>query len=693
YPSYWIRRVLETLPGVDLPRLTFVFLHYILAGIGTFCYLRSRRVGHAGALAGGLAFMLTPHLVGLAGIGHGGKVLTGAYIPLVLMAAHRLLETGGRRWLGLLGLFGGLQFLARHVQVSYYTWIAIGILIVYYAVSAFRDGRPWGETLGRAGLVVGGGVLAAALAAVLLLPLQSYSVLSTRVAEAGGMGFAQATMWSFHPKELLTFLVPSAFGLFNDTYWGPMPFNQVSHYAGFVALALAVVALATRRSRSVRYLGILVAVCFVLSFGKYVTPLYRVLYAALPGFSRFRVPALFLLFAQFGIAALAGHGVSAILGEVRQTAVRWKRWAVGLAGAGIVVGVIVIASRSGIEASAVAALLAKHAGVPPSALRPLAAQAGRMAASGAGILIAFAAAIGVSIFVASTRKLAGWITASLLIGVLVWDIWIVDVRFMHPERMQPLTAYYPETTAVRFLKSQDGIFRIAPLGGEFGSNAWMYHRIESIGGYHPAKLGSYNRLLQLIGIGDLRFLALANVKYVVGPEEDLGHPEFRMVAPGVHEFLATLPRAFLLGEAREVTSDGLVLGEMRTDGFNPGAYALVQGSLPGPVESAEGGTVSITTHEPERIVLQASVPRPCLLYVSEVYYPNGWKAYVDGEETTIYRTNFAFRSVYLESGEHTVEMVYDPPSVRGGLVVTLLGLVAIVLLTVIPRRRTGGAAA
>ncbi len=687
YPSYWIRHFIEAIPGVELPRLTFIVLHYMLAGIGTFAYLRSRRVGHIGALAGGLAFMLSPHLIGLAGIGHGGKVLTGAYIPLVLMAAHRVLDTGQRRWLGLLGLFGGLQFLARHVQVSYYTWLAVGILIVCFAVSAAREKRGWGFIGGRAAMVIGGGVLAAAVAGILLIPLQSYSLLSTRVAESGGMGFEQATMWSFHPKELLTFLVPSAFGMANETYWGPMPFNQVSHYAGFVALALAVVALGTRRTRTVRYLGILAAVCLVLSFGKYVTPLYRVLYTVLPGFSRFRVPALFLLFAQFAIAALAGHGVSAILGETRARIGNWKIWAAAVAGVGILVGIIVAASRAGVEQSATAALLSKHAGVAPSVLRPIAAQAARIAVRDTGILITFAAATGVAIFVASTRRLAGWIGALLLVGVLVWDIWLVDARFMNPERMRPLDSYYPQTTAVRYLKQQEGYFRIAPLGADFGSNAWMYHRIQSMGGYHPAKLGSYNMLLDIIGIADLRLLAIANVRYVVGPEQELGHPAFRMVAPGVHEFLGVLPRTFLIGEAREVMPDGRVLGEMRTDGFNPGAYAIVQGELPGPVQSAEGGTAEIVSYEAERIVIEANAPRPCLLYLSEVYYPNGWKAYVDGEETAIYRTNFAFRSVYLASGEHTVEFVYEPPSVRAGLIVTLMGLAAVTLLIILPRRK------
>ncbi len=701
YPSYWIGHFLATVPGVELPRLTFIVLHYILAGLGTFAYLRSRRVGHVGALAGGLAFMLTPHFIGLAGIGHGGKVLTGAYIPLVLLAAHNVLERGRLRWLGLLGLFGGLQFLARHIQVSYFTWMAVGLLIVYHVATELARGRDWRPLVRRSLMVIGAGVLAVAIAGILLVPLQSYADFSTRASEDGGMGIRNASMWSFHPKEILTFFVPSAFGLANETYWGPMPGNQVTHSVGFIVLALAFIGVFARRDRNAWFLGVLAAVFLVLSFGKYLGPLYTALYNVLPGFSRFRVPALFLLFTQFALAALAGHGVSALLGEVRRRRTRWLIWAAGVTFVGALIGIIVLLARPALEQGALSSLLAKNPGVSPADVRPYASIAARMAARDAGILIAFAFAAGVGVLVASVRKLPALIPAALLLGVVVWELWVIDARFLDPQRMQPLEHYYPRTQAVEYLSSREGKFRVLPLGRDFTSNALMVHRIESISGYHAAKLASYDELLWRIGFPggrfpDLRFLMLTNVRYVLGPDQDLGHPAFTMVAPGVHEFLYAMPRATLLGDVHEVSSEGLVLGEMRTDGFNPMEYAIVQGELPGPVMPVEGGTARITTHEPERIVVEARAPQPCLLYLSEVYYPNGWSAFVDGEEATIYRTNYAFRSVYLEAGDHTVEFVYRPRSVRQGLWLTIIGLAAAAALVLVPARRGGdprGAAA
>jgi hypothetical protein len=690
YPTYWIKTALQAIPGVILPRLTFLVLHYILAGFGMFFFLRARSVGHGGAVVGAVAFMLTPHLVGLATIGHGGKILTAAYIPLILMSAQKVMDTGERRWVAALALLGGLQFLARHVQVSYYTWLIVALFLVYQLAARPAPRLAWPVAARRAGAVACAAVLAALLAAVLLIPLREYAALSTRTATGGGMGFEQATMWSFHPSEIITFFVPSFFGLADETYWGTMPFQQVSHYMGYLVLVLAAIAVVRKRGHDVAFLAVLFAFGIVLAFGKHFGPLYRLVYETLPGFDRFRVPALFLLVAQFAAAALAGHGASTLLGEEGRDRGRWTPWAVGAAGLGIAIGLAVIASKARLTESASIALMTKHAGVQAALLRSIGAKAAGMAFRDGGILVVMAAAAGVSVLVAGARKLPAVLPAALLLGLVVWDIGIVDARFMRPTPMQPLASYYPETPAVRFLKSQPPPFRILPLGEEFSSNAYMYHGLESVGGYHPAKLAVYDDLLTAVGMTNLKLLAMLNVKYVVGPEQ-LDHPAFRKVAPGVHEFLGALPRAFLVGRIEKVPSENAALNMFGIDSFDPGTTAAIVEELPGPVESPDGGTVDVVSWEAERLEVRASAPRPCLLVFSEIYYAPGWKAFVDGTETRIYRTDHAFRSVYLEPGTHTIVMSYAGDAIRLGLVISLCAAVVIAALWAVPARRRGRA--
>jgi hypothetical protein len=430
-----------------------------------------------------------------------------------------------------------------------------------------------------------------------------------------------------------------------------------------------------------------------MAFGRHIGPVYRLFYNVLPGFRRFRVPAMSLTLAQFSLAALAGYGASLLLGEMGERKDGMVKWAVGFAAVGAAIGLIVLASRGAIGSAATTALMVKHVGAPAAALRQTGTQAATMAFRDAGILIAFAAAAGVAVFVAGTRRLQRLLVFGLLLGLVVWDIAVVNARFMNPTKMLPLDNYYPETPAVSFLKRQEGVFRIAPVDRQFSSNAWMYHRLQSVGGYHPAKLALTENLLSRIGIGDLKLLALLNVRYIVGPDE-LDHPAFSRVAPGVHENLSALPRAFLIGAVKKVSNERLALGELGVDNFNPATTAIVIDDLPGPVQSTEGSTAELVSYEPGEITVRASIRQPCLLVLSEVYYPPGWKATIDGAETTIYQTDYALRSVYLTPGEHTVVMSYVPSHLRLGLFISLLAVATLVGLLVWPvRARSEEAAA
>ncbi len=75
--------------------------------------------------------------------------------------------------------------------------------------------------------------------------------------------------------------------------------------------------------------------------------------------------------------------------------------------------------------------------------------------------------------------------------------------------------------------------------------------------------------------------------------------------------------------------------------------------------------------------MQAEVPG--LLAVSEIYHP-GWKAYVDGVETSVWRTNVAFRGVEVPAGRHRVTFRYESPSFRLGMWMSLLTTLGVSLV-------------
>ncbi len=85
-----------------------------------------------------------------------------------------------------------------------------------------------------------------------------------------------------------------------------------------------------------------------------------------------------------------------------------------------------------------------------------------------------------------------------------------------------------------------------------------------------------------------------------------------------------------------------------------------------PVDSTSTTEVTLETHTPHEIKWQVHTDAPRLLVVSEIYYPAGWKAFIDGEEVPIYKTNYLIRGVPVPAGEHQVTMQFEPASYRIG---------------------------
>jgi uncharacterized membrane protein YfhO len=51
---------------------------------------------------------------------------------------------------------------------------------------------------------------------------------------------------------------------------------------------------------------------------------------------------------------------------------------------------------------------------------------------------------------------------------------------------------------------------------------------------------------------------------------------------------------------------------------------------------------------------------------SEIYFPSGWLAYIDGKQTPYCRTDYALRGLAIPAGKHNIEFIFDPASVRVG---------------------------
>jgi hypothetical protein len=679
---------------LPLPSTTWLVLYYFLAGVGAYLLCREWGMGRAAASFAGLAFLSMPNLVAAGAYGHGSQLMDSAYIPWVLWLAARVFRTGKLTDIAWLALTLGFQMLRGHVQICYYTWLALGLYVVIEAARGGAD-RPEPRTrLVRAGGVVLALGIGLALSAFLYLPVHDYVQYSIRGGnENGGVGMDYATQWSFGKIELLTFFVPGAVGFGGPTYWGSMPFTDYPEYMGLGVLLLALVgAVRARHPRTLLYLALLSVFALLVSFG-HNGFFYQLLYSRLPYFNKFRIPVMILILLQLAVAVLAAEGVDAVL-EARavppRESARTRRaltLAIAVAGLVFVLGVMPDLWRETLTKTA----MTSHPQMAPNNLQQ--ALAG---AAGDAIRVGILASLALGAAWLALRRTipaAMFVAAALLFTAI--DLWIVDQELMAPVLGPPqvLAQTNERDEFVDFLspvadtaRAHGQEIRVLALGQDFQSNRFAGFGIPSLTGYHAAKpkladqfVAAIRDSLQQGSLPPRGFLGAAGVDFWVVPGQLGGklpylRPVFRGQQGLVYQDSSAMMRA-RLATRYEVLPYDQQLRKMMQITYDPSGPILLAQAPPGPL-GPPGGTVRITRYDLNQVDMEADCPGPAILRFSDLYFPD-WNAYVDGQGTPVWRADFCFRALPLAAGHHRVEWKYEPRALTEGLWISILALLGV----------------
>ncbi|HLX11895.1 MAG TPA: hypothetical protein VKS81_03700, partial [Bacteroidota bacterium] len=305
---------------------SWMIVHFFIIGIFAYAFARVLKFGNIPSLFAAMVTMMSPYMIELPSAGHGSKVATLSYIPLVLLLTYQLLQKRNLLYLGLLAAAVGTMLLSDHVQIAYYGLLVIGFFMLYEIILDIKSSQA-GAAVKKTSLFALAVILGLAIAAYVYLPTQEYSKYSIRGGgEAGvsaGLDMDYATQWSFHPFEMFNLIIPSTFGFSSQyitdwqgtqqtlpMYWGWMPFTTSTVYIGILPIILCIFALSYRRNRMTIFLTILAAIIFLISFGKFSPFFYQAMFAFFPFFNKFRVPAMILHLLPFVLGLLATYGFS-----------------------------------------------------------------------------------------------------------------------------------------------------------------------------------------------------------------------------------------------------------------------------------------------------------------------------------------------------------------------------------------------
>ncbi len=721
---------------VSLPDMLFPALHYILAAMGVFLFLRRKGASFWPALLGGMAFMFTPYLITMQVFGHGSQMMTAAYIPWALWAVDRLIEKFSWRNLALAGLILGFQLQRGHVQIAYYSLMMVGLYLLFHIIY-FISQKQYNRLLTMLGGAAGAMVLAGALAAVLFLPLQEYtpfsirgapSVLQSDVSPSGtkdtGVGFEYATQWSFSPGEMMTFIIPSFYGFGGQPfYWGNMPFTDYPNYMGILVLVFAIAALVLHLPKAgpqrllVMFLGTAIVLALLLSFGFHFAAFYKLFYNYFPYFNKFRVPVMILILVQCAVAILAGLGLEGILSRLRATGTSTKDemasrhrfsqrlWIALAALAGVVLLLTVLRGS----------FFDFMRSVYPDQYEPSYQEAldkARFDMLFRDVWIVFIVVAGgvTMLALTATQKISATAAAVVICLITLADLWVVDKKIgkTYPKAETP--DFLQPDAITQFLQADSSIYRIYPAGQLFGELRWSGQGFQSVGGYHAAKPRLYQDFIEAMGLQGANLPAshivdMLNAKYII-TFETLPEPTYIVRQQfqtnngvlSIYENLTVLPRAYLAGKYEVEAEPVAALTRLRTGtdqggkGFDPHRQVLLAEAPELQPQPDSAATVQITKYDFHRVEIATKSSSPQMLVLSDNYYPVGWQAYVDNQPVKTYRANYCFRAISIPAGTHQVEFRFHSTAFTRGLWISLAALVVAVALLVFERQKPLAAA-
>ncbi|MBN1123013.1 MAG: YfhO family protein [Anaerolineae bacterium] len=604
---------------------------------------QSPYLSHLASLFSGTAFMFSG--VFITHIGNLNLNAVSAWLPAVFAALHLALTRRSFGWAAGAGVLLSFSALAGHAQMSIIIGFALGLYTVWYIAWAGEDRL---RLLALAGLTP---VVAFGLSAVAFFPAVEILPMTSRA----NLDYNAATAFSIPWAGLGGLFSPLVFGRGPKGFWGP--WNRIElGYLGVLPLFFAGLAPFKKWRSMPTFMAALGFLGLLIALGNNA-PLHRLLYLTVPGFSGMRVPARFILLTDFSLAILAGFGLCNLFAISRKRLFTW--------------GAVLL------FVSLVAILFGYHHAITVTGTRhDSALRAGLAVSTGLlllGMLLAFQAS--------KNKILAPTLALVILAGDMIGHGAWIEVEYTDP------TTGFQHPSAVEYLQAQPGLFRIDNASTVWAPSASANFGLENIGGTrHALEVAAYQTYLDSLGWRGSPVYNFLNVQFVIAdksqPPADATFVPVFNEDPAVDVYLNTnaMPRINLVYSATRVSTGEEAFTAIHAPDFDPQRQVVIE-DIHAPAGTNEPpsdpSNLYYTHYEPEASTVIVQTPAPAYLVFSEVWHP-GWHAWVDNVQVPIYRANFVFRAVYLESaGEHTVDMRFEPLSWKIGVTLTAVTLLAL----------------
>ncbi|MBL7766867.1 MAG: YfhO family protein [Chitinophagaceae bacterium] len=703
-----------------LPSPVFFFL---IAMICFYILMNSMGVNRWIGVIGAVAFAFASYNLQIIAAGHNTKMFSIGYMPLVLAGMHWIYR--GRYLIGAGAALVGMSLMVSNgmYQIVYYfvVFVATGLFLAYM-FQALKEKKV------REFLIATGIMAVVALVSVgpsldMLLYTNEYKKQTMRGGQSeftlgkdkksnGGLDKDYAFQWSEGIGETFTLLVPNLYGGgsmvdlgtnshyyeavkglgVNDdnaaqisarasTYWGDQPFLSGPVYFGAIIIFLMVLGLFIIRHQMKWFLFGVGVVGIFLSWGRHFSGFNYFLFDHLPFFNNFRTPSMAMVIPGLTFCIIALWALQEFLfgeesEERRMDAL--KKSVIVVAGLCLVFG---IGSRAFLS----------FKGPNDDKLKMQMVQMTGNEQAGATLFnalvedrqdIAMSDGIRSLVFILLAaavlwffnRKKLGRSAAVAAVGILIAvDLLSIGMRYIGPANYMPEdefeAQFSPRPVDTQIKQDPDPFYRVLDLTTDPYNGAMQAFHHKCVGGYHPAKLETYQDLISYHLSGgkmNAEVLNMLNTKYIIFNGQNN--------QPAVQPNPNRCGNAWFVNEVKLVPDANEEMKAMTAEGlgdttavanpFRARQTAIVQQKLwKGNTTSFvtdSNATIRLTKYGLNDLSYESSNAQAGFAIFSDIYYPYGWKAFVDGKETPIVKSDYLLRGLNLPAGNHKIEFKFHP---------------------------------
>ncbi len=724
-PAYLVNLSWSDGVVIGMKKVLSVFLPHPISNIflAFICYyilLLSFKIRPWFAIAGALAFGLSSYMIIGLSAGHNARIGAIAFMPLVFAGIH--LTFSGKRVLGFATTAVGLALHLRenHLQITYYLVLIVLVYGLIHLILAIRD-RQLPDFLKNIFILVPAVIIAVGTFFGQFWAITEYTKYSIRGTseiaptkngdDVSGLSKSYAFQYKYGVWEPMTLFLPNFYGGSsmdllaanqesntykslsqagdNETanqlanyaraYWGPQDFTVGPYYAGALVVFLFIIGIVFAEKKYVWWLVSLSALSLMLSMGDSFSTFNYFMFDYFPGYNKFRSVNFALVIILFAMPLLGMLGVEKLMSlgwnKETQRKLMWPFF--------ITTGLCLLFLAIGGFGS----FLKPEESQFPVWLRQ-AMQKDRVALLRSDawralwMILIFSGAI--------FALLKNYLKPALIypfIIILMWaDLALVDSRYFSKENYKRKrdNSFAIATSADEKILKDKSYYRVYNLQSPFTEARTSYFH-NSLGGYHGAKLRRYQDLYDSIlsketeqiyqdaRQGSMQFdtyrvLNMLNAKYFVYGTDVFPNPEANGAAWFVKEVLkANSP-------AEELNLTGLI---------NTKEVAVLDSKLRvdyGQSSIDSIANIKLLQHTPPYLKYESESTANGLAVFSEIYYPKGWHAFIDGNEVPILRANYVLRALEVPAGKHTIEFRFEPkPYVIGNKITMASGWILLLI--------------